>query len=77
MNEERNEERDRERAMQEELQQLAYRMALALADLQCSDCCGPVHTFIEKGCEVYREEWEWACFVQLVHHGQVKGRGHG
>ena len=57
-----------QQAIEQELHQLAHRMAQALADLECPDCCGPLHTFIEHGCEVYREEWEWACFVQVVQH---------
>ena len=59
---------DEQQAIEQELHQLAYRMAQALADLDCPDCCGAVHSFIEHGCHVYREEWEWACFVQLVRH---------
>lgn len=57
-----------QQAIEQELHQLALRMAQALADLECPDCCGELHTFIEHGCEVYREEWEWACFVQVVRH---------
>ena len=67
MNEQRNELKDAQ-ALEQELQQLAYRMAQALAALDCPDCCGTVHTFIEHGCEVYREEWEWACLVQVVQY---------
>jgi len=77
MNEERNEERGREPTIDDELRQMAYRMALALADLQCPDCCGPVHSFIEKGCKVYREEREWAYFVQLIQYTRLRGRGRG
>ena len=73
MNEPRNE-LDNAQAVEQELQQLAYRMAQALAELDCPDCCGTVHTFIEHGCEVYREEWEWACFVQVVHYSRSRGR---
>jgi len=77
MSEERNEKRNEELAIDDELRQLAYRMARALADLQCPDCCGPVHTFVEKGCEVYREEWEWACLVQIIQHTRLTRRGRG
>ena len=66
-----------QQAIEQELHQLAYRMAQALVDLDCPDCCGAVHAFIEHGCEVYREEWEWACFVQLVQHGHLGDRGRG
>ena len=86
MNQQHNDEHDparnqvrnqtREEALEQELQQLAYRMAQALAELDCPDCCGPVHAFIEHGCDVYREEWEWACFVQVVHRKRMgSGRG--
>jgi hypothetical protein len=45
---------------------LASLMAQSLPDLQCPDCCGPVHEFIESGAKIYREEWEWSCFVMVV-----------
>ena len=73
MNQQHNDEQNparkqsREEALEQEVRQLAYRMAQALAELDCPDCCGPVHAFIEHGCDVDREEWEWACFVQVVH----------
>lgn len=57
-----------QQAIEQELHQLANRMAQMLAALECPDCCGTVHAFIEHGCEVYTEEWEWACFVQVVQH---------
>jgi hypothetical protein len=63
--------------MENELHQLAYRMAQALAGLECPDCCGAVHAFIEHGSEVYREEWEWACLVQVVRYKHGAGRGPG
>jgi hypothetical protein len=68
---------DEQQAIEQELHRLAYRMAQALAALDCPDCCGSVHAFIEHGCDVYREEWEWACFVQVVRHrhGGSQGRG--
>jgi len=77
MTNESGKELDQQQAIERELDQLAYRMAQALADLDCPDCCGAVHTFIEHGCEVYREEWEWACFVQVVtfRGGGNRGRG--
>ena len=59
---------EEQQALEQELHRLAHRMALALAALDCPDCCGTVHAFIEHGCDVYREEREWACFVQLVRH---------
>lgn len=77
MNEPRNEAApapDEQQAIERELHQLAYRMAQALADLDCPDCCGAVHAFIEHGCDLYREEWEWACFVQVVQHRVNSGR---
>lgn len=64
-------------ALEQELRQLAYQMAQALADLDCPDCCSPLHAFIEHGCEVYREEWEWACLVQIVHYKRISGGGRG
>ena len=66
-----------EEALEQELRQLAYRMAQALAELDCPDCCGPVHAFIEHGGSVYREEWEWACFVQVVHRRRGGGTSGG
>jgi hypothetical protein len=66
-----------QQAMEEELHQLAYRMAQALAELDCPDCCGAVHAFIEHGCDLYREEWEWACFVQVVRHRHAGKHGRG
>lgn len=63
---------------QADLEQLAYLMALALKELDCPDCCGPTHAFIEIGAQRYREEWEWACLVQVVHHvRRVKFGGRG
>jgi hypothetical protein len=59
---------DEQQAIEQELHRLAYRMAQALDRLDCPDCCNELHAFIEHGCEVYREEWEWACFVQVVRH---------
>ncbi|MET0961931.1 MAG: hypothetical protein ABWY05_03815 [Noviherbaspirillum sp.] len=72
MNEQDNDLRDAQ-ALEQELQLLAYRMAQAMAELDCPDCCGAVHTFIEHGCEVYKEEWEWACFVQVVQYKRSRG----
>jgi hypothetical protein len=68
---------DEQQAIDQELHQLAYRMAQVLAELDCPDCCGAVHAFIEHGCELYREEWEWACFVQVVQYKHRAGRGRG
>lgn len=68
---------DEQQAIEQELHRLAYCMAQALADLDCPDCCGATHAFIEHGCEVYRDEWEWACFVQLVRHRGTANRGRG
>ena len=77
MNQQPDDEEMKQQALEQELRQLAYQMAQALADLDCPDCCGPLHVFIEHGCEVYREEWEWACLVQVVHHKRVSGGGRG
>jgi methionyl-tRNA synthetase len=66
---------EEQRALEQELHRLAYQMAQALAELDCPDCCGEVHAFIEHGCEVYREEREWACFVQLVRYRSGGNRG--
>lgn len=69
---------DKESLTDKDLEQLAYLMALALKDLDCPDCCGPTHTFIEVGAQRYREEWEWACLVQVVHHARrLKFGGRG
>ena len=76
MNEPRND-LDEQQARERELHSLAYAMAQALAELDCPDCCGELHVFIEHGCEVYREEWEWACFVQVVRHRAMGNRGRG
>ena len=76
MNEQRKD-LDEEQAIEQELHRLAYRMAQALDQLDCPDCCNELHVFIEHGCEVYREEWEWACFVQLVRHRGMGNRGRG
>ena len=75
MDQQHNDEMSKEQALEQQLRQLAYQMAQALADLDCPDCCGPVHAFIEHGCEVYREEWEWACLVQVVRHKCIQGGG--
>jgi hypothetical protein len=53
-----------------DLEQLAALMAKALEDLECPDCCGPIHEFIEIGVRVYQEEHEWACFAHAVLHAQ-------
>ncbi|MGI4849379.1 MAG: hypothetical protein ACRYGK_14750 [Janthinobacterium lividum] len=49
-----------------DLHQLAAMMAEAMQTIDCPDCCGPVHDFIEHGGAVYREEFEWACFADTV-----------
>lgn len=53
-------------AMLRELERMTEAMALALARLECPDCCGPTHAFIEAGASLHREEFEWACLVQIV-----------
>lgn len=77
MNQQSDDEEIKQKALEQELQQLAYQMAQALAFLDCPNCCGPLHAFIEHGCEVYREEWEWACLVQVVHHKRTKSSSRG
>ena len=57
---------DQYQAIVIDLDQLAALMARALPDLECPECCGPIHDFIERGAAVYQEEWEWACFVQVL-----------
>ncbi|MES2535912.1 MAG: hypothetical protein V4632_08575 [Pseudomonadota bacterium] len=59
-----------------DIDRLAALMAQSLPDLQCPDCCGPVHEFIECGAAFYREEWEWSCFVMVVTrvHAEKKRR---
>lgn len=49
-----------------DLEQLAMLMAQALPDLECPECCGPIHGFIESGSKVYQEEWEWACLFYAI-----------
>jgi hypothetical protein len=66
---------DKEFPTEKDLEQMAYLMALALKDLHCPDCCGPVHAFIETGAQRYQDEWEWACLVQLVHHVRKSSSG--
>ena len=69
---------DKDSLTDKDLEQLAHLMALALKELDCPDCCGPTHAFIEFGAQRYREEWEWACLVQVVHHvRRVKFGGRG
>jgi hypothetical protein len=49
-----------------DLEKLASLMAQALPDLDCPECCGPVHQFIEFGAHVYQEQREWAYFAWLL-----------
>lgn len=53
---------------EEALQQMAAIMASALADLDCPQCCGPVHQFIEIGASIHQEELEWAAVVHTVRY---------
>lgn len=54
-----------------ELEHLAMLMAQALPDLECPECCGPVHEFVEAGAKIYQEEWEWAYFCKAIIHTRV------
>lgn len=58
----------------EELEQLAMLMAQALPTLDCPECCGPVHVFIDSGADVYQEHWEWACLFKAITHARVARR---
>jgi hypothetical protein len=49
-----------------DLDQLAARMAAALQALDCPQCCGRVHEFIEIGAVIHHEELEWACVVHVM-----------
>jgi hypothetical protein len=64
----------------EELERLAFAMAQAIPDLDCPDCCecGVVYQYVERSAELYREEWEWACFATTLIHCQAsrKQQGH-
>jgi hypothetical protein len=54
-----------------DIDRLAALMAQSIPDLQCPDCCGPVHDFIESGAKFYQEEWEWSCFVMVISQVQA------
>ncbi|MDB5729603.1 MAG: hypothetical protein JWQ00_2808 [Noviherbaspirillum sp.] len=53
-----------------DLEALAELMARAIPDLECPECCGPVHEFIEVGARFYQEEWEWACLATVLVHSR-------
>jgi hypothetical protein len=59
---------DHHDAIVRDLETLARMMAEALPDLDCPECCGPVHEFIEVGARFYQEEWEWACLATVLVH---------
>lgn len=49
-----------------DLQELAAMMAQAMQIMDCPQCCGPVHPFVEHGGAVYQEEFEWACLAHTM-----------
>jgi hypothetical protein len=61
---------DGQQITMEDLERLAYAMAQAIPDLDCPECCdcGVVYQYVERSAQVYREEWEWACLVNLLIH---------
>jgi hypothetical protein len=54
----------------QELEQLAARMAAAIPDLDCPECCECTwkYHYIEGSAQMYQEEWEWAILVGTIHH---------
>jgi hypothetical protein len=61
----------------EDLERLALAMAQALPDLDCPECCdcGVVYQYFERSAELYREEWEWACFANTLIRYQASRKG--
>lgn len=67
---------DRHEVSMEDLERMAYRMAQAIPELECPDQCECtwVYHYIERSADLYREEYEWACFAQvLVEYRQRRG----
>lgn len=52
----------------EDVERYAAAMAQAIPDLTCPECCdcGAVYQYVESSAQLYREEWEWACFSRLL-----------
>ena len=60
----------------EDLEQLAMKMAMAIPELDCPDCCecGVVFHYIEKSAKLYHEEWTWAFFTESMLYLRTKRR---
>lgn len=64
----------------EQIEQMAARMAEAIPDLDCPECCecGWTFQYVERSAQVYQEEYEWAVLFQaLIQHRRRGGRSGG
>lgn len=53
---------------QEDLEQMVALMLQALPTLDCPECCdqGQRYQYVELSAQMYRDEWEWACFSVAI-----------
>jgi len=53
----------------EDLERFAWRMAQAIPDLDCPECCecGWKYQYMERSAALYREEWEWQCLAGAMY----------
>ncbi|HYD94516.1 MAG TPA: hypothetical protein VEC01_04260 [Noviherbaspirillum sp.] len=64
---------------QEDLERYAERMARAISDLDCPECCeqGWKYQYVELSCALYREEWEWHCLAVALRSYRLRTKNPG
>lgn len=58
---------------QKDLEEMVALMLQALPTLECAACCdlGYKYQYVELSAQLFREEWEWACFhFAILEHRQ-------
>ncbi|NEX62239.1 hypothetical protein [Noviherbaspirillum galbum] len=58
-----------------QLEELAARMAAAIPDLDCPECCECtwVYHYVERSATLYQEELEWALLVHAFRQHRQRG----
>ena len=60
---------------QDDLERMVALMLQALPTLDCPQCCDQGHRYqyVEMSAQMYRDEWEWACFsVAILEYRQQR-----
>jgi hypothetical protein len=60
-----------------DLERLAALMAQEIPTLECPECCGPIHEFVEIGARFHQEEMEWAILAAVLMHASRKRKAAG